>query len=155
LPYKNYDKFVGAFGPSLDIFAPTGSFENGLGSGRWLISPGITVGLMAADWIQFFPILSYQYAGKPTYDNATNAQNVETHGITFQVITPIVFSDKFFLQLTPILQMNNINDERADRYVQELFAAYSLEEKLQLTAFYNGNFKDEIHTLSVGLTIFL
>ena len=25
LPYKNYDKFFGAFGPSLDVFAPTGS----------------------------------------------------------------------------------------------------------------------------------
>ena len=26
---------------------------------------------------------------------------------------------------------------------------------MQLTAFYNGNFKDEIHQVSVGLTIFL
>jgi hypothetical protein len=34
LPYKNYDKLFGAFGPSIDIFAPTGNFENGIGSIR-------------------------------------------------------------------------------------------------------------------------
>lgn len=155
LPYKNYDKVFGAFGPSIDVFAPTGSFENGLGSGRWIISPGVSVGLMVADWIQFFPILSYQYASKPVYDNPTPEMDNSTSGLTFQVITPIVFSDKFFMQVTPIYRMNNLNDERQDRFVTELFASYSIKPTMQLTAFYNGNFQDEIHQVSVGLTIFL
>ena len=38
LPYKNYDNFFGAFGPSIDIFVPTGSFEDGLGSSSWSVS---------------------------------------------------------------------------------------------------------------------
>ena len=155
LPYKNYENFVGAFGPSVDIFMPTGNFENGLGSSRWVVSPGFTVGLMVSEKIQFFPILSYQYAGKPTGDAIPEDSKEETHGITFQVITPIVFSDKFFIQITPIYQMNNISDEKTDRYIQELFASYALKEKMQFTVFYNGNFTDEIHTLSVGLTVFL
>jgi hypothetical protein len=155
LPYKNYDKFLGAFGPSIDVFAPTGSFENGIGGGRWIISPGITVGLMAADWIQFFPILSYQYASKPVYDNPLPAGNKSTNGLTFQVLTPLVISEKFFLQITPIFKMNDLGDERQDRYVQELFASYALASKIQITGFYNGNFKDEIHQLSIGLTVFL
>lgn len=155
LPYKNYDKFIEAFGPSLDLFMPTGSFPNGLGSGKWLISPGLTVGLMAADWIQFFPIISYQYSSKPVYDNPASEMNMETLGLTFQVLTPIVFSDKFFVQLTPIFQMNNISNERFDRYVQEVFAAYSITSTMQLTGFYNGNFKDKIQTVSAGLTVFL
>jgi len=154
LPYKNYDKVLGAFGPSIDVFAPTGSFENGLGSGRWIISPGITVGLMAADWIQFFPILSYQYASKPVYDNPPAEANNDTHGITFQVLVPIVFSDKFFVQITPNIKFNNIQDEREDRYIQELFASYSLNPKMQLTCFYNGNFTDNIHQMSLGLSVF-
>lgn len=154
LPYKNYDKTIGAFGPSIDIFAPTGSFENGLGSGRWIVSPGITVGVMLADWIQLFPILSYQYASKPVYDNPSPAADNATHGMTFQIITPIVFSDKFFIQVTPIFKMNNFNDERNDRYEQELFAAYTLSPKMQVTAFYNGKFEDKNHTVSAGLSIF-
>lgn len=91
LPYKNYDKLLGAFGPSIDIFVPVGNFENGLGSSRWIISPGITVGLMAADWIQFFPILSYQYSGKQMTDEIPETSKSVSHGFTFQVITPIVF----------------------------------------------------------------
>ena len=70
LPYKNYDKFFGALGPSVDIFFPTGSFEDGLGSSSWVVVPGITVGLMAAEWIQFFPILSpLEVASESTISN--------------------------------------------------------------------------------------
>ncbi|WP_152285664.1 hypothetical protein [Flavicella marina] len=155
LPYKNYDKFVGAFGPSVDVFAPTGSFKDGLGSGRFIVSPGLTVGLMASETIQFFPILSYQYSSKPTYDNPTPDADIALHGMSFQVITPIVFSEKFFTQITPIYKMNDINNERNDRFEQEIFAAYSLTPKLQLTGYYNGKFQDKTHTVSVGLTMFL
>jgi len=155
LPYKNYDKFVGAFGPSVDVFMPTGKFENGLGSGRWVISPGFTIGLMAAERIQFFPIISYQYSSKPVYDNPPPVADKAEHGITFQVITPVVFSDKFFMQITPIFKMNDISNEKKDRFIQELLANYTLSSKLQLSAFYNGNFTDNIHTFSIGLTVFL
>ena len=155
LPYKNYDQFLGAFGPSVDVFFPTGSLENGLGSDRFIISPGITVGLMAAEWIQFFPILSYQYASARVGDVPSGVPNEATNGMTFQVITPIVFSPDFFVQVTPIFKMNNFGDERQDRYIQEFFAAYTLAESLQLTGFYNGNFKDEVHQLSIGLVVFL
>lgn len=155
LPYKNYDKFVGAFGPSVDVFAPTGSFEDGLGSGRFIVSPGLTVGLMASETIQFFPILSYQYSSKPTYNNPLPEADVALHGMSFQVITPIVFSKKFFTQITPIYKMNDLNNERNDRFEQEVFAAYSLTPKLQLTGYYNGKFQDKTHTVSVGLTMFL
>ena len=154
LPYKNYEKTLGAFGPSIDVFTPTGSFENGLGSGRWVISPGLTVGIMATDWIQFFPILSYQYASKPVYDNPSPAADIATNGLSFQVLMPIVISDNFFIQVTPIYKMNDFNNERQDRFEQELFASYTLNPKMQLTAFYNGKFEDKNHTVSAGLSIF-
>ncbi len=154
LPYKNYDNLIGAFGPSVDVFAPTGNFNDGLGSGRWIISPGVTVGIMAAEVIQFFPILSYQYASEPVVDFPDGMNTDATHGITFQVITPIVISDSFFVQVTPVFKMNNIGDEREDRYIQELFAAYSINPGMQITGFYNGNFEDKIHQISAGLTIF-
>jgi len=154
LPYKNYENVFGAFGPSIDIFVPSGSFNNGLGSGRFIVSPGITVGLMVAEWIQFFPILSYQYASKPVYSNPTPATDMDSHGLSFQVLTPIIFSDVFFVQVTPIYKMNNFTDERADRFEQEVFLSYTLNPKMQLTAFYNGKFEDKIHTISAGLSIF-
>ena len=155
LPYKNYDKFFGAFGPSVDIYAPTGSYENGLGSSSWLIQPGITAGLMVADWIQLFPILSYQYTSKPTTDLIVDSLKMEQHGISFQIITPIVFSDKFFVQLTPIYSASNFTDVRVDRYSQEFFAQYAFSPKLQGSFFYRGVFKDENHTVRLGLVVYL
>lgn len=155
LPYKDYSKFVGAFGPSVDVFLPTGSFEDGLGTSSFVMSPGVTVGLMAADWIQFFPILSYQYVSKPSTDLIPEAQKKERHGLTFQVLMPIVISPKFFVQVTPIFSKNDFDDAGADRYAQEINAAYSLTGKLQLSGYFKGVFKDKIYTYRMGLTVFL
>lgn len=155
LPYKDYSQFLGSFGPSVDIFIPSGSFEDGLGTSSWVISPGVMVGLMAADWIQFFPILSYQYVSKSTTDLIPDAEKKNRHGLTFQVLIPVVFSPVFFMQFTPILSKNDFDDEKADRFAQEISATYSLQEKLQLTGFFRGNFKDEVYSYRLGLTVFL
>ena len=155
LPYKNYDKFIGAFGPSIDIFMPTGNYEHGLGSSSWLIQPGITVGLMIADWIQMFPILSYQYTSKPSTDLIPEELKKDQNGLSFQIITPIIFSDKFFMQVTPVYTASNFGDERQDRYIQELFGQYKISSKLQASFFYRGVFEDEDHTMRLGLVVFL
>ena len=155
LPYKNYEKLIGAFGPSIDVFAPTGSYENGLGRSSWVISPGFTMGIMAADWIQFFPILSYQYVSKQTTDLIPENQKKSRQGLTFQIIMPIVFSDKFFVQLTPVFSMNDFDDAKQDKFAQEVFASYSIKPTMQLTGFFRGNFDDEVYTYRLGLTVFL
>ena len=155
LPYKNYDKFLGAFGPSIDVFLPTGSFKDGLGSSSVVISPGVTAGLMIADWIQAFPIFSYQFTTKPTAEQIPVDMRQAQQGLTFQIITPIVFSEKFFVQVTPIYTASNITNEGQDRYIQEVFAQYALKKKLQMSLFYRGVFQDEDHTVRLGLVVFL
>jgi len=155
LPYKDYSKFVGAFGPSVDLFAPTGSYEDGLGTSSWIISPGILVGLMAADWIQFFPILSYQYVSKQTTDAIPDSLKKARNGLTFQVLIPVVFSPKFFMQFTPVFSKNDFDDDRSDRFAQEITAAYAFAEKMQLSGYFRGNFEDETYTYRLGLTVFL
>jgi len=154
LPYKNYDRFLGAFGPSIDIFAPTGSFENGLGSSRWSFSPGLTVGLMIADWIQAFPIVSYVYASKPTTDLIPEDQKKATHGLSIQAIIPVVFTQKFFAQITPSYALNDFTDAKLDRYVQEVLLSYAITPTLQTSLFWRGNFKDKDHVVRAGVTVF-
>ena len=154
LPYKNYDKFFGAFGPSIDIFTPTGSFESGLGASSWSFSPGVTVGLMIADWIQTFPIASYILGTKPSTDLIPEDEKKVTHGISLQAITPVVFSESFFVQVTPVWSMGDVTRGETSRYIQELVAAYALTPTLQLTAFWRGVFADNDHTIRVGLTVF-
>lgn len=154
LPYKNYDNFFGAFGPSIDVFAPTGSFEDGLGSSRWSLSPGLTAGLMFADWIQAFPIVSYVFASKPTTDLIPEDQKKETHGLSVQAIVAVVFTEKLFAQITPIYSLSDFTDAKLDRYVQEVLLSYAITPTLQTSAFWRGNFKDKDHTLRVGVTVF-
>ena len=154
LPYKNYDNFFGAFGPSIDIFVPTGSFEDGLGSSSWSVSVGATGALMFADWIQTFPIASYLYTGKPTTDLIPEAQKQDRHGITVQSVTPIVFSEKFFTQITPIWSLSDFEDEKTSRYIQEVLVQYALTPTLQLSGFWRGVFADNDHTIRLGLVVF-
>jgi hypothetical protein len=59
------------------------------------------------------------------------------------------------MQFTPILSRNDFDDEKADRFAQEISATYSLQEKLQLTGFFRGNFEDEVYSYRLGLTVFL
>ena len=82
-------------------------------------------------------------------------QKKARQGLTFQIITPIVFSDKFFVQLTPVFSMNDFDDENQDRFAQEIFLSYSIQPTLQLTGFFRGNFEDEVYTYRLGLTVFL
>lgn len=154
LPYKDYDNFLGAFGPSVDIFAPTGSFENGLGSSSWVLAPGATAGFMFADWIQSFLIVSYQYVSKPTTDLIPDEQKRERHGLTIQALTPVVFSEKFFMQITPIYSLGDFTEEKNDRFNMEVQASYAITPTLQASGFYRGEFEDKNHTVRLGLTVF-
>ncbi|GAB5557047.1 MAG: hypothetical protein SchgKO_12600 [Schleiferiaceae bacterium] len=155
LPYKDYTKTFGAFGPSVDVFMPTGSFEDGLGTSSWTIVPGITAGIMAAEWIQFFPIVSYQYVTKPQTDSIPDAFKMEGNGMTFQVITPIVFSPELFAQVTPIYQMPDFNNDSRDGYVQEVLLQYALTPSVQLSGFFRGDFNNETYSYRLGAVVFL
>ena len=155
LPYKNYERFFGSLGPSIDVFIPVTNADDGLGTGSYVIAPGVMGGLMFADWIQAFPIVSYQYITKSNSSSLPDSINKVRHGLTFQAIIPVVFSDKFFIQITPILQMNDLGDERSDAYVQEFLAVYGITQKLQVTTFWRGNFTNSIHMVRLGMTVFL
>ena len=155
LPYKNYDKLFGAFGPSLDVFVPTGNVDKGIGTGSWVISPGITIGLMVADWIQVFPIISYQYVSKSSTNLIPEDQKMEAHGLSIQAIVPIIISDDFFISVTPIYRLNNFLDTKQDRFVQEFAAVYSLAKKMQLSGYFSNNAKDKIFVYRLGLTVFM
>lgn len=155
LPYKNYDNFFSAFGPSIDVFAPTGSFESGLGGSTWSISPGVTAGLMLADWIQAFPIVSYQFVSKATTDLIPESRKRALSGLTFQAIIPVVFTQAFFAQITPVYAISDLEDaSSSSRYIQEVLLAYSLAPTLQASVFWRGNFEDKDHTVRAGVTVF-
>lgn len=154
LPYKDYSQFFGAFGPSIDIFAPTGNYEDGLGSSSWVVMPGIMAGLMITDWLQAFPIISYSYTSKPITDAIPDAQKETGSGITLQAIIPVVFNEDFFIQVTPIYSMDLKTSENS-AYRQEIMGQYAISKKVQMVFFYGGTFKFDDHVTRLGAVIYL
>lgn len=155
LPYRDYSQFFGAFGPSIDVFMPTGSFENGLGSKSWVVSPGVTAALMLAERIQAFPILSYSYTSKPDTDLIPEAEKKTRHGINLQAIVPIVFSPEAFVQVTPVFAVNDLDDGSLNRYIQEILFQYAVTPTVQMSFFWRGVFDDDDHTFRVGIVNYL
>jgi hypothetical protein len=153
LPYKNYEKFFGAFGPSVDIIAPVGSVANGIGNGRWIIAPGLAGALMFAEWFQVFPVLSYQYLSKPISSD-TNAVNDPMNGITLQFISVFALSQKAFIVVTPTFNQLYLNGTGSFSYIQELSFGYMVGPKGQLSAYLKGDFKDNLYQMSFGYTVF-
>ncbi|MBD0405287.1 hypothetical protein [Flammeovirga sp. EKP202] len=143
---------MGAFGPSIDVYSPTGNVDKGLGTGRWVVAPGLTLGVMAFERIQFFPIISYQYMSEKAGQINENGENTAMHGMTFQVITPIVLSQKMYMQVTPIVQLPDFRYATTN-FACEVLVAYSLKEKLQLSGFYKAD-QTYGQTFRVGTTIF-
>ena len=109
---------------------------------------------MAADWIQFFPIVSYQFTSAPTDDAVPFDQDKSLHGGSFQVVVPVVFSPELFMQLTPNYAVGDFADPRSDGFTLEISAAYSVRPKLQLNGFYRRAFDDNINTFRAGVTLF-
>lgn len=153
LPYKNYSKFFGAFGPSIDIIAPTGNWSNGIGTGRWTIAPGIAMGLMFSEAIQVFPILSYQHMSKPVNSDSSAANN-EINGGSLQFVTVIVPSPKIFFQITPTFAQSYQNESGSFSYIQEISIGYQMGPKSVLGAYCKRDFKNDLTQVSIGLTKF-
>jgi len=151
LPYKNYSKFFGAFGPSIDIIAPTGNSANGIGTGRWTIAPGIAMGLIFSESIQVFPILSYQYISKPVNtDNSTGENDI--NGGSLQFVTVIVASHKTFFQITPTFSQSYQNAVGSFTYIMEISFGYQMGAKSVLGAYCKRAFENDLTQISVGLT---
>lgn len=141
--HKNYEKTFGAFGYSVDVFVPG---QEGIGDNNLMISPGVLVGIIATERVQFFPIVSYQYRADIT-------NGAVSHGASFQVITPVKFNDKSFMRFTPIWQLPDFRNGNITTAFETQFN-YFVSPKVQLQLFHMGHEKYG-NTFRIGTTIFL
>jgi len=130
-----------------------GSVANGIGTGRWVIAPGLAGAFMFAEWFQVFPVLSYQYLSKPI-SNDTTAVNDPIHGITLQFISVFALSEKAFIVVTPMFNQHYMNGTGSFSYIQELSFGYMVAPKGQISAYLKGDFKDKLYQMSVGYIVF-
>ena len=112
LPYVNLTPRAYALGLSLDVFAPTGDPDKGLGLGDWVFAPGLLVGLRAGDSVTLFPSFSYVLATGPTSlagsggldplpPGVTPPGAEDTRGFVFEIRGLIRLPRKGYLWVTP------------------------------------------------------
>lgn len=155
VPYKNYAKMPGAYGMTVDVFAPTGKAEDGLGSDRWTIAPGLTTGFVFGKFATF-PILSYQYSSKQTSDLIPESQKKELHGATVQAICVYNLSASSYFDFTPAFIANNFEEAGADDFQVEANYFYMAKKnKLQIGGFIRRTFKSDVTTLRGSVRVFL
>jgi hypothetical protein len=156
IAYRDHSKLFGVFAPSVDLFIPTGNFENGLGSSSWVISPGLAAGLIFSPSFQTFPIVSYLLTTKPGTNSIPEDQKKTRHGLTFQSITVINFSNWFFW-VTPIYVIPDLGDNSLkNQFILELRpSTRAINGKYQFAIFFRQNFESNATTLRAAFTLFL
>jgi len=159
ITHKDYSKkFGGVWAGSVDLFAPTGSFEDGLGSSRWIIAPGIVTGLIFSKKFQSFPIVSYQFMSKPTTGAIPDSLKKTRHGMTFQAITVLNF-DSWFAWITPIYVIPDLGDSsQKNRFIVELAPSLRpMGEKFKFrpSAFLRYDFQNKSYQARVQIIVYL
>lgn len=158
VPYKDYNKTLGSFGASLDIFAPTGDFDKGLGTSSWRFSPGLIVGfiLNKSQTISIFPNLSYTYTTAPSNENVPEFLKEPDHGMSFQIITSFMIPRTGFILVTPIYDIKDFGDVSEDEFLLEIEPVIDFAGgKYQGGVFYRGAFQSNQHTFSLYFTLFI
>ena len=159
LTHKDYSKtFGGVWAGSVDLFIPTGNYDDGLGTSSWIVAPGIVAGLIFSKKFQSFPIISYQYISKPTTKKIPDNLKKERHGMTLQAITVINF-DTWFIWVTPIYVIPDLRDRsQKNRFIIELIPATNVigkigDKKFRLNLYLRYDFQNESYQSRASLII--
>lgn len=148
LPYSNdsEDATINALGWSIDAFIPTGSYKDKLGSGTWVINPGV-VSAHNFSWGALYPNLMYEYtmASDTDLKNSLRAQNIDdtSHALKFDLNISPKMPSGWWLMLTPSYTANIKNSDNAAAL--RTFGGYFVSPKgaIGLEAQYNFEVQEE------------
>ncbi|MEN9570227.1 MAG: hypothetical protein RL172_1458 [Bacteroidota bacterium] len=153
---RNISKKFIALGTLLDVTAPTGSFENGLGSSSWTLSAGTIFGLLLSKKLSLFPGLSYVHITKPASDKIPPLLKHAANGLGLQFNCSYRFNKTTFMFINPLPTFLHINGNWSSNWAAE----FSLNKivkpnKVKVNLGYNPNFTTGAYALRFGTTFFL
>ncbi|OHX67350.1 hypothetical protein NH26_13860 [Flammeovirga pacifica] len=143
VPYKDDSKIISSMGLSLNITLPLGNTKFGLGDGSLKIATGIMLGYIAnrSKSISFFPTISYQYISKKHPENSIEEV---FHGINIELLSSIVINDDIFIQIKPIIDIEDINNFSHQEFSLEIEPVINIcNGKFQVGTYYKGVFQKQ------------
>ena len=154
LPYKNYSKTPASFGFTIDSYLPTGSFEDGLGRGRWIVAPGLSTGFVLGKF-STFPIFSYLYASSIQAGKIPGDDNPPLNGYIVQSICVFRFSKKSYVDCTPIFIKNSYTNAGQDDFILEGNYLYMVKQnKMQVGCFVRRIFEGNVTTVRAAMRLY-
>lgn len=126
---KDDTKVVSALGGSLDVFFPTGNRAYGLGSGSWIIAPGIIAGITLSPKVLVYPIVSFVHITKPHLDGAK-----ASNGGSIEVLSVFDLGANAWLQFTPKFSINDFENKQNTNINFRLNLGKMVKEDLSLAA---------------------
>lgn len=153
-PYKDYSRKPSAFGLTMDTYAPTGSYDRGLGSGRWRVSPGIYTGFVFGKF-STFPIFSYLYTSANERVKIPTASNKDMNGMTVQSICVFNMNGKSYLDCTPAFLLNDFTDASKNDFRIEGNYLYMIKKnRLQVGCFARRTFRIHVTTIRASVRLY-
>jgi hypothetical protein len=153
---RNLSPSVIALAPFVDIGAPTGSYEKGLGSSSWSLAGGLVMGYVVSKKLALFPGISYVHQTKAITKLIPDALKTTGNGIGLQFNASYSFNSSTFLFINPTPSFLNSNGIWTTTWTGELnFNKIVKPNKLMFNAYWGPNFTNKIHVYRFGTTLYL
>jgi len=148
---RNINERLIAVAPFLDVTAPTGSTQNGLGQGAWSIATGAVIGYVVSPKFSLFPGLGYVHIAN------TTGNLPATNGIAFQMNASYAFSPRTFMFINPTPAFLNTDGVWADPvWKGDLsLTRILIPNRFTVNVGFAPNFTQETYTYSTGFTFFI
>jgi hypothetical protein len=152
--HVNANSRLNALVAGVDVTMPTGSRQDGLGTGTWTIAPTMIGGVKITDRIFAFPGVSYVHITAP--QSPEGITTYASNGFGLQTNMSISFSKRTFLFVNPIYTWLSTNGQEYDVWSGEFNLNRIIKpNKLKVNAGWSPNFTTRADTFRVGFTIFV
>lgn len=153
---RNITKSFIALAPFIDITAPTGSFEPGLGQSVWSLAAGLVFGFAATKDMALFPGVSVIHITKPITDLIPEELKTTSTGIGFQFNLSYKFTKSIYVFINPTpLLLNTEGDWKVNWLGEFSLNNIFIPNKFKMNIFWLPNFTTDSHSLRLGGTLYL
>jgi len=146
---RNINPRLIAVAPFLDVTAPTGSTQQGLGQGNWSIATGAVIGYVVSPKFALFPGMGYVHIARPA------ASGPASNGITLQMNGSYSFSPRTFMFVNPTPAFLNTSGVWKSIWTGDFSLTRILvPNRFTMNVGFAPNFTQEVYIYRLGSTLY-
>ncbi len=145
-----------AIAPFIDVTAPTGKFENGLGTSAWSLGAGVLFGYVFSPRVALFPGVTFIHITKPNTDLIPEELKTTSSGLSLQFNFIYNFSKSTYININPTPTFLSTDGNWRSTWGGDVVLNQTfVPNKLKMNLSWSPNFTNEVHIFRLGATFFL